>query len=181
MVESNASSGLGVKRDVFATSKAKPTFQLLSEHGQEDGEVDGTRSLLHHLVQLVVANVKATWTERRKPTAVSQQKFGNDVFFQWCSFFSAEELMRLLVLMINLNTEAAGFRHSTFFFVLLRRVQGLFVFYFVTLVLTKSSVGVPQVTLINEAVSVLVHDGEGLKEKIIAREKLKGIQLKLMV
>lgn len=40
---------------VFQTSRL--TFQLLSEHGQEDSEVDGTRSLLHHLIQLIVANI----------------------------------------------------------------------------------------------------------------------------
>lgn len=44
-----------------------------------------------------------------------------------------------------------------------KKSSGFYCFYFVPLVLTKSSVGVPQVTLINEAVSVLVHDSEGLK------------------
>lgn len=49
--------------------------------------------------------------------------------------------------------------------------------------LTKSSIGVPQVTLVNKAISVLVHDGEGLKRNdrgAVAITK-KNIQLKLMV
>lgn len=39
------------------------TFELLSKHGQKDGEVDGAGSLLHHLIQFVVTNIKTTWTE----------------------------------------------------------------------------------------------------------------------
>lgn len=33
------------------------TFELLSKHGQEDGEVDGPRSLLQHLIQLLLLHV----------------------------------------------------------------------------------------------------------------------------
>ena len=40
---------------------ASLTLQLLPEHGQEDGEVDGPGGLLHHGLQLLVLHVDAAW------------------------------------------------------------------------------------------------------------------------
>lgn len=37
-----------------------PTFELLAKHSQEDCKVDGARSLLHHLIELIIANIETT-------------------------------------------------------------------------------------------------------------------------
>lgn len=39
-----------------------PTLQLLSEHGEEDGEVDGAAGLLDHRLQLLILHVQLAWT-----------------------------------------------------------------------------------------------------------------------
>ena len=44
---------------------ASLTLQLLPKHGQEDGEVDGPRGLLHHGLQLLVLYVDAAWGRGR--------------------------------------------------------------------------------------------------------------------
>lgn len=42
-----------------------PTLQLLSEHGEEDGEVDGAAGLLDHGLQLLVLHVQLAWTPQK--------------------------------------------------------------------------------------------------------------------
>jgi len=37
------------------------TLQLLSKHGEEDGEVDGATGLLDHGLQLLILHVQLTW------------------------------------------------------------------------------------------------------------------------
>lgn len=50
------------KGDVFFAVKWRPrsalTLQLLSEHGEEDGEVDGAAGLLDHGLQLLILHVQ---------------------------------------------------------------------------------------------------------------------------
>lgn len=38
---------------------ARLTFQLLSEHGEEDGEVDGAGRLFQHLIYLLLLHVES--------------------------------------------------------------------------------------------------------------------------
>ena len=53
------------------------TFELLPEHGEEDGEIDWTGSLFQHLIDLLLLHVEATCgregviEEPWEPSAVS--------------------------------------------------------------------------------------------------------------
>lgn len=40
------------------------TLQLLSEHGEEDSEVDGAAGLLDHGLQLLILHIQLTCRER---------------------------------------------------------------------------------------------------------------------
>jgi len=40
------------------------TLQLLSKHGEENGEVDWAASFLDHSLQLLIFHVQLTYTER---------------------------------------------------------------------------------------------------------------------
>lgn len=44
---------------------AMPTLQLLSKHGEEDGEVDGAAGLLDHGLQLLTLHIQLAWTAQR--------------------------------------------------------------------------------------------------------------------
>ena len=53
----------GVLDDIFRVR----AVQLLAKHGQEHGEVDGSRSLLHHALQVGICGVltcKTTWRQK---------------------------------------------------------------------------------------------------------------------
>lgn len=95
------------------------TFQLLAKHCEEDCEIDGTRSLLQHLVQLFLFHVETSCcgTQTRQVVNVLKPKR------------SAKKKKK--------NPH----------------------------ILTQSSKSVPQIILVNEAISVLVHDSEGLQQQ----------------
>ena len=47
-----------------------PTLQLLAEHGQEDGEVDGAAGLLDHGVKLIIVHVQLSHGGEHVPEIV---------------------------------------------------------------------------------------------------------------
>lgn len=47
-----------------------PTLQLLSEHGEEDGEVDGAAGLLHHGLQLLILHIQLAHGGQHVPEIV---------------------------------------------------------------------------------------------------------------
>lgn len=46
------------------------TLQLLAEHGQEDGEVDGATGLLHHGLQLLILHIQLAHGGQHVPQIV---------------------------------------------------------------------------------------------------------------
>lgn len=45
---------------IFTFDLCAPTFQLLAEHGEKDGEVDWARSLLEHLIKLLLFHIETS-------------------------------------------------------------------------------------------------------------------------
>ena len=101
------------------------TFQLLAKHCEEDCEIDRTRSLLQHLVQLLLFDVETSCWGRADATNPHRFK--------------------------TREKHQENLRHA----------------------LTQSSKGVSQIILVNEAVSVLVQDGEGLRQSAFSAKTLK--------
>lgn len=56
-----------------------PTLQLLAEHGEEDGEVDGTAGLLDHGLQLLILHVQLACTERDRGFRADKTAAGEKV------------------------------------------------------------------------------------------------------
>lgn len=57
----------GTEGHVTCGSEVLLTLQLLSEHGKEDGEVDGAAGLLDHSLQFLILHVQlAWWAETRQ-------------------------------------------------------------------------------------------------------------------
>lgn len=46
------------------------TLQLLSEHGQEDSEVDGATGLLHHGLQLLILHIQLAHGGQHVPEVI---------------------------------------------------------------------------------------------------------------
>lgn len=46
------------------------TLQLLAEHGQEDGEVDGAAGFLHHGLQLLILHIQLAHGGQHVPEVV---------------------------------------------------------------------------------------------------------------
>lgn len=55
---------------MYETENGRPTLQLLSEHGEENGEVDGAAGLLHHGLQLLILHVQLTHGGQHVPEIV---------------------------------------------------------------------------------------------------------------
>ena len=51
---------------VTAGENEMPTLQLLAEHGEEDGEVDGAAGLLDHGLELLILHVQLACTTTKK-------------------------------------------------------------------------------------------------------------------
>lgn len=47
-----------------------PTLQLLAKHGQEDSEVDGAASLLHHGLKLLILHIQLAHSGQHVPKVV---------------------------------------------------------------------------------------------------------------
>lgn len=57
-------------RNKASTVSYRPTLELLSKHGEEDGEVDGAAGLLDHGFQLLITRVQLTHGGQHVPKIV---------------------------------------------------------------------------------------------------------------
>lgn len=51
---------LGIGIGLTKPYRQEPTFELLSKHGEEDGEVDCSRGLIHHVLQLLILHIETS-------------------------------------------------------------------------------------------------------------------------
>lgn len=57
-------------RNKASTVSYRPTLELLSKHGEEDGEVDGAAGLLDHGFQLLILHVQLTHSGQHVPKII---------------------------------------------------------------------------------------------------------------
>lgn len=59
------------------------TFQLLAEHGEEDGEVDGSRGHLQHLVQLLITHIETACRDTQDRKRYRSELIGITHMTRW--------------------------------------------------------------------------------------------------